>query len=129
MTSRVGEPAELREPTSHDSPLPTAQVGSLPFIEFFASLFPMEVVGDSLRVQPPIFAIERTDRMARTAIDPVFGCVEFSAPATGTGVADREATGAGDTALLRVYPEETDENGPDCVRTLDGWEPDVGAVA
>jgi len=89
----------------------------------------MEVVGDSLRVQPPIFAIERTDRMARTAIDPVFGCVEFSAPATGTGVADREATGAGDTALLRVYPEETDENGPDCVRTLDGWEPDVGAVA
>ena len=28
-----------------------------------------------------------------------------------------------------MYAEEIDENGPDCVRTLDGWEPDVGTVA
>jgi hypothetical protein len=123
-TSRGGEPAALREPTSQDSPLPATAVGSLFFMELFASLFPMDVVGDSLRAQPPILAIERTDRMARRAIDPVFGCIESSAPA---GVADREGAGAGDAALFRVYADEMEEKGPDCMRTLDGWEPGAGA--
>ena len=67
----------------------------------------MEAVGDSLRAQPPILAIERTDRMARRAIDPVFGCVESSG---GTGT---EETGAGDAALLRAYVDEMEEKGPD----------------
>lgn len=118
VTSRGG----LRDPTSQDSPLP---VGPLPFVELLASLLPMEVVGDSLRAQPPILAIER---MARSAIDPVFGGVESSVATTGTGVTDLEGPGTGDAALPKVYTEEIEETGP-VNRMLDGWDLGSGAGA
>jgi hypothetical protein len=100
--SGLRDPNELRAPTSQDSPLPLATgVAFLALLEPLARRFPMTVVGESLRPQPPSRAIERTDLIARTAIEPDFvsvgwvgGGMEIAAPIRGEG--------AGEAALLRA---------------------------
>lgn len=125
VASRGGEPAELRDPTSQDSPLPVAPDVSFAIVELFARRLPMVAVGESLRDHPPIRAMDRTERIARSAIEPVFGS---SASFSGTGVAARDDTGRGEAERRSVCADDIEETGGDCIRTLDGWEPGAGAV-
>lgn len=119
-----GEPGEFCGPASQDSPLPIPGAVSFALVEPLARRFVMVAVGDSLRAQPPIRAIERTERMARIAIEPFLLC---SSP-SGTGVEPRETGGAGDGTRARVWEDEIDENGRPCVRILDGCESGIGAT-
>lgn len=98
------------EPTSQDSPLPAKPPASLPRTELLPRRFPIEAVGDSLLVHPPMRAIDRTERIARTAMEPFFGC-GLSSP-SGVGVDERDlGGGTGEVARLSVEAEEIDAGG------------------
>lgn len=112
-------------PTSQDSPLPNTD-GEAALIELSARRFPMSVAGDSLRPQAVIRAMERTDLIARTAMDPVCGGDPSSLRGRLGGM-DRAAEGAGDAERLRVEAEEMEEDGPCSRRILLGWDPGRGA--
>lgn len=98
VVSFKGDPVELMDPTSQDSPLEAGE--SLPLVELFARRLLMVAVGDSLRAQPPIRAMERTERIARMAREPDLGCELSSTSKSGRGVPDLDAGRAVDIALL-----------------------------